>query len=188
MNGRLRLVRTIPFVAIIAAATYFFVLADRLEFDSAPGRLGPDAWPKAVLALMIAVAVLGVLKAAFAKRPDQGAETEIESLGFEFQAAEKIVEAPSPTWLHLPILGSLLFVGYVLVLDAVGFVVATAALFASFLYLGRYRNHLVIGITSVTGTLVFFYIFRTVAYISLPLGKGPFLAFSVFLMKVLGMT
>jgi hypothetical protein len=181
-------VRTIPFVAIIAAAAYFFVLADRLEFDSAAGRLGPDAWPKALLALMIAVAGLGALKAAFAKRPDEGGGAEIESLGFEFQATEKVVEAPSPMWLHLPILGSLLFLGYVMVLDAVGFVVATAALFAAFLYLGRYRNHLVIGILSVVGTLAFFYVFRTVAYISLPLGKGPFLTFSVFLMKVMGMT
>ena len=76
---------------------------------------------------------------------------------------------------------------YVPVLEYTGFVIATSALMISFQYLGRYRNHLVIWVSSIAGPLLFFLIFRTVAYISLPLGEGPFLDFSVWLMRLLGM-
>jgi putative tricarboxylic transport membrane protein len=180
------LVRSIPFVAIVIAAGYFYALADRIEFDGLGGRIGPNAWPKIVLGLMIAVAVLGIVKAFFAPRETPADLTPEGALSFDVPAGDIPIEAPSRTWLHLPILGTLLFVGYVLVLDIVGFVVATGALIAAFLYLGRYRHHVVIAACSVLGPLAFFIVFRTVAYVSLPLGKGPFLDFSVWLMKLFG--
>lgn len=188
MSRWFALVRSVPFVAIIVAAGYFYWLADRLEYDQPGGRLGPDAWPKIVLGLMIVVAALGVVKVLLSMRP---ASVELSPKGellFDAPAGEEPTEAPARKWVYLPILGTVLFAGYVLILDDVGFVIATAALIAAFLYLGRYRSHIVVAACSVVGPLAFFIVFRTVAYISLPLGKGPFLAFSVWLMKLLGMT
>lgn len=187
MSRWFELVRSIPFVAVVVAAGYFYVLADRIEFDQPGGRIGPDAWPKIVLGLMIAVAVLGVVKAVFSPREAPADLTPEGALSFDVPAGDVPAEAPSRTWLHLPIVGTLLFVGYVLVLDIVGFVIATAALIAAFLYVGRYRHHVVIAACSVLGPLGFFIVFRAVAYISLPLGQGPFLDLSVWLMKLFGM-
>jgi putative tricarboxylic transport membrane protein len=178
-------VRALPFAAIIAAAGYFYVLADRLEFDSAPGRIGPDAWPKAVLALMIAASIIGIVKAFARRKPDAG-ETALLDLTGSAEAMAEAAEDAGPSWLHLPILGVGLFVGYVLVIGFVGFVIATAVLIAAFLYLGRYRNHLVIALSSVAGSLGFFFVFRKIAYISLPLGKELFLSFSVALSRLMG--
>lgn len=177
------ILRALPYVAIAVFAGYFYMLAGRLEFDEQSGRLGPDAWPKGMLGLMIVVALAGVLKALFAKPAPVGVDP-LEDI----RLAERTGEDPAlPKWLHLPIVGSVLFAVYIPVLELTGFVIATSALMLSFQYLGRYRNHLVIWISSTVGPLLFFLVFRTVAYISLPLGKGPFLDFSVWLMRLLGM-
>lgn len=177
--------RAIPYAVIAAVAGYFYMLAGRLEFDEQAGRLGPDAWPKGMLGLMIAVALAGVLKALFAKPADIGHDPVADLRAAERMAGDD--EPALPKWLHLPILGSVLFAIYIPVLEFTGFVIATSALMISFQYLGRYRNHPVIWISSIAGPLLFFLVFRTVAYISLPLGKGPFLDFSVWLMRLLGM-
>lgn len=175
--------RALPYVAIAVAAGYFYMLAGRLTFDEQPGRLGPDAWPKGMLGLMIAVAIAGILKALFSKPKDSDLDLVLGP-----GAAEAVGDEPAlPKWLHLPILGSILFLVYIPVLEWTGFVIATTSLMLSFQYLGRYRNHLVIWVSSIAGPLLFFVVFRTVAYISLPLGEGPFLEFSVWLMRLLGM-
>lgn len=188
MSGRAAILRSIPYFALIAAAAYFFLLADRLDFDSTPGRLGPDAWPKGILVLMVVTCLFGIVRVHRRRGGAEPGEGEQGPLPFDVRSTDTIVDEPSQTWLHLPILGSLFFIVYVVVLDYAGFVLATAALVASFLYLGRYRDHRVIAICSVAAPLVFFFIFRTVAYVSLPLGRGPFLDFSVWLMKILGMS
>lgn len=177
-----RIWRALPYGAVIAVAAYFYHLAATLDFDRQEGRLGPDAWPKGMLALMMIAAVIGIVRTLSGARiagPATGDHAPIE--GDE-------IDEPQQKWLHLPILGGLLLALYVPLLEWTGFVIATSTLVAAFLYLGRYRNHLVIWVTAIAGPLAFFVIFRTVAYISLPLGEGPFLDFSVFLMQILGMT
>jgi len=183
--GRSELARLVPFVAIVAAAAYLYVLAGRLEFDSAPGRLGPDVWPKGILVLTIVTCLVGVIK-AFVARKSEGAETVFPVLPETAEDSLEAIEPHGPTWLHLALLGIAVLAGYVLIIDFVGFLVANAVMITAFLYVGRYRNHLVIGCSSVLGTLLFFYVFRKIAYISLPLGKGPFLSFSVFISNVMG--
>lgn len=177
--------RLVPLIAIIVAAAYFYILAGRLEFDSAAGRLGPDFWPKAILVLTILTCIVGVIKALVARK-SEGAETIFPVLPETPEDSLEAVEQHGPTWLHLAVLGIAVLVGYVLVIDLVGFLVATSLMIATFLYVGRYRNHLVIGCSSVLGTLLFFYVFRKIAYISLPLGKEPFLSFSIFVSNLMG--
>ena len=38
------------------------------------------------------------------------------------------------------------------------------------------------------GSLAFFFMFRRIVYVSLPLGKEPFLTVSVWVMKLMGMS
>jgi putative tricarboxylic transport membrane protein len=175
------LTRSIPFVAIMAAAAYFYYLSDHLDFDPMPGRAGPDLWPKIVLGLMIATCAIGIIKTLF--RSSDGANL------FKLLAPEAEAEGESAaTWPHLAMLGIVLFVAYVFLLDRVGFVICTAALIAAFLWLGRYRKPGMMALASIVGSLGFFFIFRKVVYVSLPLGKEPFLSVSVWLMQLMGMS
>ena len=182
MIGANVLARSVPFVAIMGAAAYFYYLADNLEFDPMPGRAGPDLWPKIILGLMIATCAIGIVKAFLAR------SAESPNL-FKLLAprAEEEQEGQR-SWPHLALLGCALFIGYVLVLERVGFVISTAVLIAAFLWIGRYRNRSVIALASLVGSLGFFFVFRKIVYVSLPLGREPFLTLSVWLMKLMGMS
>jgi putative tricarboxylic transport membrane protein len=182
MIGANVLTRSIPFVAIMGAAVYFYYLADRLDFDPMPGRAGPDLWPKIILGLMIATCAIGIVKTFLSR--SSGSANLLQLLAP--QAGEE--EESARTWPHLALLGCALFVIYVLALDRIGFVICTAVLIAGFLWIGRYRNVTVIALASLVGSLGFFFIFRRIVYVSLPLGREPFLTFSVWLMKLMGMS
>lgn len=176
------LARSIPFVAIMAVSGYFYYLADHLDFVAMSGRAGPDLWPKIILGLMMATCAIGIAKTVLAR---EKAGSNLLSL----LAPQAEGEAENGrTWPHLALLGIALFVVYVLLLDRVGFVICTAALIAAFLRLGRYRNVAVIALASLFGSLGFFFIFRKVVYVSLPLGRDPFLPLSLWLMDIMGMT
>jgi putative tricarboxylic transport membrane protein len=182
MTATSALARSIPFVAIMGAAAYLYYLSDRLEFDPMPGRAGPDLWPKIILGLMIATCAIGILK-SFLTRSSGGANL----LKLLAPRAEE-EEQGARTWPHLALLGAGLFVLYVLLLDRVGFVICTAVLIAAFLWIGRYRDMRVVLLASLVGSLGFFFVFRKIVYVSLPLGREPFLALSVWLMKIMGMS
>ena len=183
MIGANVLARSVPFVAIMGAAVFFYYLADHLDFDPMPGRAGPDLWPKIVLGLMILTCAIGIAK-TFLTRSSDGANL----LKILAPQAGEDEEERGRSWPHLALLGCALFIGYVLVLDRVGFPISTALLLAAFLWVGRYRNVPVILLSSLVGSLGFFFVFRKLVYVSLPLGKEPFLTVSVWLMKLMGMS
>lgn len=183
MIGANVLARSAPFIAIMAAAGYFYYLSDHLDFDAMPGRAGPDLWPKMVLGLMILTCAIGIIK-SFLARSAPG--PNILKLLAPQQAEEE--EESTRTWPHLALLGCALFVAYVLTLEHIGFVVGTILLIGAFLWIGRYRNWTVILLASVIGSLAFFFVFRRIVYVSLPLGKEPFLTVSVWVMKLMGMS
>jgi putative tricarboxylic transport membrane protein len=182
MTGANVLARSAPFIAIMGAALYFYHRANHLDFDAMPGRAGPDLWPKIILGLMILTCAIGIIK-SFLARSTPGANL-LKLLAP--QASDD--EESTRTWLHLPLLCCVLFGGYVLWLDTIGFVIGTMLLIAGFLVIGRYRNWSVIALASILGSLAFFFVFRRVVYVSLPLGHEPFLSVSVWLMKMMGMS
>jgi putative tricarboxylic transport membrane protein len=182
MIGANVLARSVPFVAIMGAAIYFYYSADHLDFDPMPGRAGPDLWPKIVLGLMIATCAIGIVKAVLSRAAP--GPNLLKLLAPQADEGEESVR----TWPHLALLGCALFVAYVLALDHLGFVICTVVLIAAFLWIGRYRNVPVIALTSLVGGLAFFYVFRKIVYVSLPLGREPFLTLSIWLMKLMGMS
>lgn len=183
MIGANVLARSAPFLAIMAAAICFYYLADHLDFDAMPGRAGPDLWPKIILGLMIATCAIGVVKSFLARR-SAPTENLLRLLAPEAVGEEETAR----TWPHLALLGCALFAAYVLSIEHIGFVIATTLLIGAFLWIGRYRNWTVIVLSSVLGSLTFFFVFRRVVYVSLPLGREPFLTVSVWLMKLMGMS
>ena len=79
-----------------------------------------------------------------------------------------------------------LFAAYCLTLETLGFPLATAFLLGGFLVVARYYRPIPLLATSVGGSVALFLVFRSVVYVSLPLGIGPFLALSLGLLRLLG--
>jgi putative tricarboxylic transport membrane protein len=176
------LARSAPFIAIMAAAAYFYYVSDHLDFDAMPGRAGPDLWPKIILGLMILTCAIGIIK-SFVARSAPGPNI-LTLLAPEAEDEEESTR----TWPYLALAGCGLFAAYVVALEHIGFVIDTILLIGAFLWIGRYRNWAVIALSSVIGSLAFFFVFRHIVYVSLPLGKEPFLTVSVWLMKLMGMS
>lgn len=169
-----------PYLAIAIGAAVFYGIASGIEFDGAgSGRIGPAAWPKIILGLLIATALVGAARAFFT---DPGAGEVLAPL------VEGDSEVPAKTWPQLTVAGIALFAGYTIALEPLGFIVATALLLGLFMLVGRYRNYRVIMAASLGGSLVFFFLFKKVVYLSLPLGKGPFLGMTLVIMKLMGIT
>jgi putative tricarboxylic transport membrane protein len=183
--GAERLRRMAPFLAVTAAAACFYRLADHLEFEAAGPRLGPDVWPKMILLLMMAAGAFGALRALVGRDAGQGDVLGdiVVPAGLEAES-----EPPPRTWPSLAAGGIALFLAYPLALEALGFIVATAVLLVLFMLVGRYRNYIVIAVAGVGGSLLFFFVFKKVVYLSLPLGKGPFLALSLAVMRLMGIS
>jgi hypothetical protein len=87
----------------------------------------------------------------------------------------------------LVILGFALFLIYPVALEYLGFLAATFLLMALFMWIGQWRSPLGVLATSAIGTLVLFYTFRGIVYVSLPLGVGPFQEWTVWVAQLLNM-
>lgn len=178
-----------PYAALLAVTAWLYAVAGRIEYISAPGRIGPDFWPKAILALLALLcayeigkelilggsrAVSGVLQTLM--------EQASESLA-DGGAGEGAMAAPS--WARLAA-GVAATLAYVLLVEHLGFFIATAAFLAGFMRIGGYRRHAVTLAAGVAGSFAMLVVFMKVVYISLPLGAGPFRALSLGLLALLG--
>lgn len=179
--------RAAPLAALGVAAAYLFWLTLGFEYPRVPGRLGPDAWPQIVLALLILTCIIGIANACIARpaaREQPADPTAVEPAPAPRAAPE---EAVVPSRYLLVVLGFALFLAYPLALEYLGFLVATFLLMALFMIVGQWRSPLGILATSALGTLLLFYVFRGVVYVSLPLGAGPFHDWTVWVAHLLHM-
>ncbi len=83
--------------------------------------------------------------------------------------------------------GFLLFLAYPVALEYLGFLVATFLLMALFMLVGQWRNLPGRAGCQRIGTLVLFYIFRGIVYVSLPLGSGLVPRLDLWVASLLGM-
>lgn len=171
-----RLLAAAPFMALSAAALVLLALARGFDAAAAAGRIGPGAWPGMVaglLALVAAGKALVLMRGCDA--PDSA-----DQLG----ALEDQVAAPLQPGRAIVALA--LFAGYCLTLEMLGFPLATALLLGGFLLVAGYHRPLPLLATALGGSVALFLVFRSLVYVSLPLGKGPFLALSLGLLQLLG--
>jgi putative tricarboxylic transport membrane protein len=177
--------RALPFGVLLCAAAYLFTRTQQFDFPHVPGRLGPDVWPQMILVLLMVTCVVGIANAMFLEgrgvgRAEAGAPTPGPSGA---QGADP--EVPSQYKLVAGGIG--LFLAYPLALDHLGFLVATFLLMSLFMLIGRWRNLAGVLTVSSMGTLVLFYVFRGIVYVSLPLGRGVFHDWTVWVASLLGM-
>ena len=136
-------------------------------------RIGPDAWPKAIIVFMGLLCAWEIVR-RLVMRPaheDAAADTGGASAGFR----PRLLAA-----------GVAIVLGYVIAVTWLGFFVTTAAFLALFTWVGGLRRPLLVAATSLAGSLLLVFIFMRVAYISLPLGEGPFRALSLALLQAFG--
>jgi putative tricarboxylic transport membrane protein len=180
------LARSLPFAVLLGAAVYLFTRTLQFDFPRAPGRLGPDVWPQAILVLLIIACAVGIGRTLFLEgraKPKAGTEEGRAAIPGEAETADLEV----PPRYGLVAGGLLLFLAYPVALEYLGFLVATFLLMTLFMLIGQWRNLPGVLAVSAIGTLVLFYLFRGVVYVSLPLGSGVFHDWTVWVAGLLGM-
>jgi hypothetical protein len=180
LNERLR--QVFPHGVMLAAAALIYWAATRIEAETG-GRIEPAAWPKAIVAIMALLCAYEIVKRLLV-RSASGATGVLA--GMTQKPDEEAEETPEHPRKLLG--GIALVVAYVLAAPWLGFFVSTALFLAIFPWIGGLRRPVVSVIIALAGTLALVVIFMRVAYVSLPLGVGPFKELSLALLRLLGVS
>ncbi len=182
MTGRLA--RAAPYALLLAVAGVLYYFALRIDTSAAAGRIGPDAWPRAVLMLLGVVCIYELAKSFLAANA-RSAGGMLQDYLDASVAPDEAQSAAPPSVLRLA-LGIGATLAYVLLVGVLGFFLATAAYLAAFIAVGGYRRWGVIAACALGGSLAMVVVFMKFVYVSLPLGAGPFRALSISLLALLG--
>ena len=184
MNERLQ--RALPYLVVLAAATWLLILTNRLEFNASGGRIGPDFWPRAILVMAMITCAWEIGKTFLVGHKKSDLAGVLGTVVKDNPDWEEPEEPESVRHPRLLLAGIGLTVGYLFAIETLGFFLCTALYLGLFMWIGRYRRVGVIVTTSLVGSLAFVFMFMKVVYVSLPLGTGPFAQVSFLLMRVLG--
>lgn len=178
-----RFARIIPYAVVGTTAGYLYYVAVNFEFHARAGTLGPNAWPKAILALIIITCLYRIAAGLMARAQHAEVGGVLEDFVGE---SDQGAAVPLESHPFLLLAGMALTALYVMFIQKLGFFVATVPYIALFVILGGYRRWGVTAAMSVIGTLVLLFFFMRVVYVSLPIGEAPFSAVTLFLMQVMG--
>jgi putative tricarboxylic transport membrane protein len=169
----------LPYLVVFAVGAFLYYSAENFEFEEASGRIGPGAWPKLVLLLLLAAALWGMvsnaLRGGSAAAPKRAEQDETEAF-----------IRPPETHPWLVWLAVAATVAYLLIMPLAGFFLATAVYSFVLIYLGHYRRRLPAVALSVAIALAFMFMFMRVVYVALPAGVAPFDSVSYTLMAAMG--
>jgi putative tricarboxylic transport membrane protein len=166
---RTRIWAAVPYAVLLAVAAVFYAIAGNIEFQAQPGTLGPDFWPKAALALMGLVCVYEIARALLF-----GKSTETHGIADVLEGDEAKEEETASRRPVLLVAGGALTLAYGVFITILGFPLATFIYLVAFMYLGGYRAHTTIWLSSLVGIVVIANLFLNVVYVSLPRGIPPF--------------
>lgn len=184
-----RLRHVLPHSVMLAVSIVLYWAATQIDTSGTGGRIGPDFWPKLVIGFMGFLCLYEIVKRLVTPR-------SADATGLTGELERNPAEAVDPTMASAPVpepehpkllwTGVALIVGYVVVVPWLGFFVTTALFLAAFMWLGGYRRPLGALAISGIGAFVLVVIFMRLAYISLPLGSGPFHGLSTSLLALIG--
>jgi putative tricarboxylic transport membrane protein len=179
MRDRLR--RIAPYALIGAAGVYLYRLALAFDFERVPGRIGPDAWPRMILVLLVAICALQVIRIAVGRLPGEtGAARDPLEIA-DMALLDEPEQSQRRVWIGV---GCTLV--YVFAFQWIGFLASSFVYLLALMVVGGYRRLLPAVVIALVGSLSFVFVFMKIVYVSLPLGQGPFLAFSAGVMRLLG--
>jgi len=167
----------LPYLVVLAAGLLLYHAAENFEFEQASGRIGPGAWPKLVLILLLASALYGAVSSALraGTAAEDGDADKIEALA-----------RPPEIYPWLVWLAVAATLGYLLIMPVLGFFLATIVFTFLLIYLGHYRRLWHVAVLSVAIALTFMFMFMRVVYVALPVGVAPFDSVSYALMAAMG--
>jgi putative tricarboxylic transport membrane protein len=177
----------LPYAIVGSLAAYLFYAATQFDFHRRAGTLGPDAWPKLVLGLLIAVCLYEIVRRIVSPAHDAGAHGVLQDMVEASEARHGPAEAPAATRSPaILVSGVVLTALYVWIIQRLGFALATAPYLVAFIAIGGYRRWGVNLAVSGIGTLAMMFFFMKVVYVSLPIGQEPFAQITLALMRVMG--
>jgi putative tricarboxylic transport membrane protein len=153
----------LPYAVLLALAAWFYNMAGSIAFDHQGDNLGPDFWPRLLLALIMAIAAVQGSRILLFGRP-----AEAPAL----IGTEEEDEAPRSNMLLS--IGVGLTIAYGAAVTILGFLITTFLFLVAFMYAGRYRAHLAVWLSSAAGAVLLTLLFQKVVYVSLPRGIVPF--------------
>ena len=179
--------RALPYAVVGGIAAWLFFEAARIDLQRRAGTLGPDAWPKLVLALLLVVCVYEIVRVFLSPRYREGAAGVLQELVRQSVPAQGEAEHLTPPARLLLLAGGIgLTALYVAVIRHLGFALATAPYLFAFIAMGGYRRWLVNAAVSGIGTAAMMFFFMKVVYVSLPIGAEPFAQVTIALMRLMG--
>ena len=163
-----RVKNALPYALLLIGAIGFYLLAQQIQYDARPGQWGPDLWPKLAIGLIVVVCLFELLRAFFS-------DGRVEAVGIteQFEQGEPAVEE-APRRPILLIAGIGLTIAYGMLVNTLGFPLATFLFLVAFMYVGGFRSHGVILLSSLIGAVAFTVAFLRIVYVSLPRGTPPF--------------
>ncbi|HKO66814.1 MAG TPA: tripartite tricarboxylate transporter TctB family protein [Burkholderiaceae bacterium] len=191
MKERLRLV--LPHTVLLLIAGLLYYAASLIDTSGAGGtRIGPDFWPKVIIGAMAALCIYEIGKRLISGNTHDAAGliAGLDSAPLEIEGTPATAEASVTTRAqsgHRELVAGLVVIAtFVFGVAYVGFFVGTALFLALFSWIGGYRRALPVVLVSIIGAFVLLVLFMRIAYISLPLGAGPFQQLSVLLLRLIG--
>jgi putative tricarboxylic transport membrane protein len=180
-----KLARVLPHAVMLVVACLLYWAATRIDAETG-GRIGPAVWPKAVIVFMGLLCVYEIVKRLLV-RTDFGARGLLS--GTTAAPGQPVKREDAVAEHHRMLLGGIaLIAGYVFTVPWIGFFTATAIFLAVFPWIGGFRRPAISIAIALAGALALVVVFMRVAYISLPLGEGPFRALSIGLMRLIGVS
>jgi putative tricarboxylic transport membrane protein len=172
----------LPYLVVFAIGVFLYYSAANFEFEEATGRIGPGAWPKLILLVMLAAALWGMVVSALQSGKANGDAAHGRTEQDEMEALLRPPEIyPALVWLAVAAT-----IGYLVLLPFAGFFLSTIVYSFALIYLGHYRRLSHVALLSVAIAFAFMFLFMRVVYVALPVGVAPFDKLSYALMAAMG--
>ena len=171
----------LPYLIVFAIGAFLYYSAANFEFEEASGRIGPGAWPKLILLVMLAAALWGMVASAL-----QSGKTNGDAAHEREQDETEALLRPPEIYPALVWLAVAATIGYLVLLPFAGFFLSTIVYSFALIYLGHYRRLSHVALLSVAIAFTFMFLFMRVVYVALPAGVAPFDKLSYALMAAMG--
>jgi|SRR6185369_3111129 len=158
----------VPYLVGLVVAALLYLYTGRIEYTPRGHELGPQVWPQLAILLMAASCLWEITRRLIAGNQDATGFIE----AFDREPHED--DDKSPVYPQLLIGGVVLMAVYAVLVPYLGFLLGTFLFLAAFMYVGRFRDHRTIWLTSTLVTVLCGVLFLRVAYVSLPRGVAPF--------------
>ncbi|MGH6815623.1 MAG: tripartite tricarboxylate transporter TctB family protein [Hyphomicrobiaceae bacterium] len=159
--------RVFPYTLGLAAAVVLFHYANTIDYTPRASELGPDVWPKFAIGLMALVCIFKIVRGFAGARATRAIAELLEE-------QDKTGRERLPRYRHLLMGGIAAVVAFALLVQSLGFLLATLLFMIAFMYIGGYRNHLAIWSVGAAAMPLIGFLFLRFAYVSLPRGVPPF--------------